>query len=211
MAKRNPSRNVNVGLTYQKAGAAFFKIRSDQRIFTYLDIRHLVHLLVQRVEQQQNIPANDIYDLLFEVIELATKVVSKEHIRTGRINPDLVIEKDRIDELGNESIKKIFPRAQILVADPIEIAGLQQMLLDCVSLKRNRRPGRSRMIQIPVPQGEAKSGIKHSRRKRISTKPSAKRRAFFNAMHKKSTENVFPKKDNTKKVYSSQPWYYYIG
>lgn len=232
MTRKTPSRNVNPGPRYQKAGASRDPISWDPEellldrlnrivdsdfdiprmdvVSQLLALSRYITVLRRKANHLYRafIPAHELYNIFIEVGEELLFLIREEHRRSSKQNLDVKFVPGEMDELSNPKILKIYPRDLIVASDETEVLSLQFILENLISLKRNRRPLRE-LLAIPrfknlvKQQEEDKQGRKH-----LYTRRQQREAKNFYALQ---VDQSFQRKRKveTGKFYSPDPEYFY--
>lgn len=123
---------------------------------------------------RRSVPANDLYDLVVEVVEMVRFHVSEDHFRSGQENPEIIFRLDQADELGNAKSYRIRKKSVVVAPAQTELEGLNNVLTALISLKRNRTEH-----SLNISFHDRKKAKKRSSRRR------KKRWFYINASRKK--------------------------
>lgn len=130
----------------------------DLSIFDYLDfLRYFFQSPRNKMKQINSLISSDeLYDFIVELLEILMNFMKGDHYRHRISNSD-VIFTDMVDELANLRSFKVKQKHTRVSADPMEIQGLQFIIENLISLKRNRSLTREAKRQLEVPPTDRKS------------------------------------------------------
>lgn len=120
--------------------------------------------------------AFELYDIAISLIQDIFLLVSDEHFRNPRKNPGIRVYWDKVDILGNTLHQKVVYPRYLTDSDPEEVQGLNFIIENLISLRRNRRLSRTSNSSYP---GSSSSSRKGKRGKPVNRKARRNSRRWY--------------------------------